>query len=170
MRDISKNFDTFLRLNNLYNISGGDDEYISITNKYIALPTFILAVSILFILLSVILSDIIKMKNKEILILKSCGAKQIDILKVFSANVIAILFVQIIIGIICGIGLLSLVNYIFNYVLNGEIVYFDTFWVGAENILLTIAGIVFVAFMTIVYALQKFAGKNLRKLFQKQRK
>ena len=170
MRDISKNFDTFLRLNNLYNISGGDDEYISITNKYIALPTFILAVSILFILLSVILSDIIKMKNKEILILKSCGAKQIDILKVFSANVIAILFVQIIIGIICGIGLLSLVNYIFNYVLNGEIVYFDTFWVGAENILLTIAGIVFVAFMTIVYALQKFAGKNLRKLFQKHRK
>ncbi|MDE6967111.1 MAG: hypothetical protein K2P12_00505, partial [Clostridia bacterium] len=170
LRKISNKYRGFLMLNNLYNIDWDDTEYIIAANSYIAIPIFILAVFILVVLLSVIVSDIVKIKGREVLILKSCGAKQIDILKVFSVNLLAILFAQIIVGIIFGFGILSLFNYVFKYIFIGEEVGFNLFWIGAENIFLSIAGIVFVSIIAIYYSMRKLNGKNLRKSFQKQKR
>ncbi len=170
IKNTSKNFEVFWKLNNYTNINWTDVDTINVTNVYIAIPLFCISMFVLFVLLSIIMSNTINTKNKELLILKSLGAKQKSIINIFSLNIVLVLLVQCVIGSILGYGILSAINIVFAKLINEYEVYFKTFWLGWENILLTLLGIVLIAGITVWYTISKLNGKNLRKLFQKQRK
>ena len=170
IKNTSKNFEVFWKLNNYTNINWTDVDTINVTNVYIAIPLFCISMFVLFVLLSIIMSNTINTKNKELLILKSLGAKQKSIINIFSLNIVLVLLVQCVIGSILGYGILSAINIVFAKLINEYEVYFKTFWLGWENILLTLIGIVLIAGITVWYTISKLNGKNLRKLFQKQRK
>ena len=170
IKNTRKNFEVFWKLNNYTNINWTDVDTINVTNVYIAIPLFCISMFVLFVLLSIIMSNTINTKNKELLILKSLGAKQKSIINIFSLNIVLVLLVQCVIGSILGYGILSAINIVFAKLINEYEVYFKTFWLGWENILLTLIGIVLIAGITVWYTISKLNGKNLRKLFQKQRK
>lgn len=167
IKKVSNKFDVFWRLNNHTNVDWMDAVTINATNKCVAMPLFFISIFILLILLSILVSDIVKTKSKEIIILKSLGANKKSITSVFLLNILLILLVQCIAGNIIGYGILSAVNLVFGKFVGKYDVYFDTFWIGWETILLTIVGILFVAIITMLYAMRKLNGKNLRKMFQK---
>ena len=150
-----------------------EDEYntnlISVMNKYVAIPLFFTSLFILFILLSIINSDIIKTKGKDILILKSFGAKNNVIVKIFLINIIIMTILLSILGVILGLGVMPILNKFWALASNYNI-YYDTFYIGWDSILLLVCGIFIVSGLTLCYSINQLNGKSVRKLFQKQKK
>ena len=158
-------------MNNFETKFSYDQEYVDIFNDYVALPLFFISIFVLSVLLTIIMSDIVKYKRNNIILLKSLGTNKIEVLQLFSVSILLILFCQFIVGFTLGYLFLEGINYLFaKEICNYSVLTFKTFWLGWENILLTLLGIVLIAGITVWYTISKLNGKNLRKLFQKQRK
>ena len=170
-KDLRNKYNMRYFMNNFETKFSYDQEYVDIFNDYVALPLFFISIFVLSVLLTIIMSDIVKYKRNNIILLKSLGTNKIEVLQLFSVSILLILFCQFIVGFTLGYLFLEGINYLFaKEICNYSVLTFKTFWLGWENILLTLLGIVLIAGITVWYTISKLNGKNLRKLFQKQRK
>ena len=150
----------------------GDYEFynsvVSFVQVCIATPLFVIAIIIFSILISILMSDMIKNKGKEILILKSLGATNRDVLKLFLINALIIVLSVFILGSLFGIGLVEGINRFWAFA--GDIyVYNATFFVSPLSLLLMFVSTALISGIVMLINLKKLSGKNLRKSFQKQR-
>ena len=151
----------------------GNEEYFNdvtdIARFYIALPLFVIAIVVYIILMCVLMSDMVKGRGKEILIMKSLGIKNTEIWKIFGAFTLFILFLQFVIGCLLGAGLLYGLN-VWWMILADYYIYAPAFFVSGLSIFVMFASVLSISAGALLYSLNKFGGQNLRKLFQKQRK
>ncbi|MDE6967316.1 MAG: ABC transporter permease, partial [Clostridia bacterium] len=157
-----------------YNMIKADGDYefynsvVSFVQVCIATPLFVIAIIIFSILISILMSDMIKNKGKEILILKSLGATNRDVLKLFLINALIIVLSVFILGSLFGIGLVEGINRFWAFA--GDIyVYNATFFVSPLSLLLMFVSTALISGIVMLINLKKLSGKNLRKSFQKQR-
>ena len=120
------------------------------------------------ILITINIVDMIKYKGLDILVLKSLGIKQKEVLKIFAAMILIVLIVKFVIGIVLGLALTYAVNLFFTILCNYNF-YTPTFYVSILSISVMIIMIIGISSLAVLYSLQRLNGKNLRRLFQRQK-
>ncbi len=139
-----------------------------IAQMSVALPFCILALIIFGILLTICIVDMIKDKSRDILVLKSLGIRQNEIIKIFVGTIFVMIIVQFLIGISLGIGLTFGLNNFWTILMNYNF-YSPTFYVSILSISIMIIMIIGISLVSLWYSVQRLNGKNLRKMFQKQK-
>ena len=104
----------------------------------------------------------------DILVLKSLGIKKKEVLKIFAAMILIVLIVKFVIGIVLGLALTYAVNLFFTILCNYNF-YTPTFYVSILSISVMIIMIIGISSLAVLYSLQRLNGKNLRRLFQRQK-
>lgn len=146
-----------------------DNDITDLARFCIALPLIVLATISFGLLLVVLISDMVNGKGKELLILRTLGAKPNDLWNLFAGVALVILAVQLIIGCLAGVGLIYGLNKMWTKLLHAS-TFVKYFYVSPLSILLMAFVIVAVSGGIIWYNMKKLCGKNYRKLFQKQKK
>ena len=146
-----------------------DNDITDLARFCIALPLIVLATISFGLLLVVLISDMVNGKGKELLILRTLGAKPNDLWNLFAGVALVILAVQLIIGCLAGVGLIYGLNKMWTKLLHAS-TFVKYFYVSPLSILLMAFVVVAVSGGIIWYNMKKLCGKNYRKLFQKQKK
>lgn len=146
-----------------------DNDITDLARFCIALPLIVLATISFGLLLVVLISDMVNGKGKELLILRTLGAKPNDLWNLFAGVALVILAVQLIIGCLTGVGLIYGLNKMWTKLLHAS-TFVKYFYVSPLSILLMAFVVVAVSGGIIWYNMKKLCGKNYRKLFQKQKK
>lgn len=180
--EISENIANVIK-NDLYNegfnIEYSSTKYVSnseynngvikIAQLAIALPLLILSSIAFIVIISVLVSDMIKAKGKDILTLKSLGAKSRDIIMLFAVIILIVAIMQIVFGTIIG-GLLTYGLNVFWTAMSNYNFYVVTFAISVGSVLLAAAVLILIYSFSLWLNAYKLNGKNLRKAFQKQKK
>lgn len=150
-----------------------NDEYyndvLDIARFYIGLPLCILSTIAYTIILCVLMSDLVKEKGKDTLILRSLGAKNTDIWKIFGAVMLAMLLFQFVIGCSLGGGLVHGLNLFWMLAADMEF-YTPTFFISPASVFVMLIAIFAISGGVLFYNINKLDGKNLRQAFQKQKR
>lgn len=151
----------------------GNEEYYNdvadIARFYIGVPLCIIATAVLVIIICVLMSDMVKEKGREILILRSLGTTYTGIWKIFGLVTIITIAVLLVLGCSLGIGLIYGLNVLWMYAGNYNY-YLQIFYVSPLSIFTMLLAVTSICGFALWYSLHKYNGKNLRKLFQKQKK
>ena len=156
---------------NMIKHNGNNGHYnwvVFVAKMSVALPFCILSLIVFGILITINIVDMIKYKGLDILVLKSLGIKQKEVLKIFAAMILIVLIVKFVIGIVLGLALTYAVNLFFTILCNYNF-YTPTFYVSILSISVMIIMIIGISSLAVLYSLQRLNGKNLRRLFQRQK-
>lgn len=143
--------------------------FIAISNKYIGVPLMVISVILTIAILLIFYSDIVKTKSKDLLILKSLGAKSSDILSIYGFFSIMLIAIQVVFGWLLGLFLVSLFN-IFGSTLSGFGETFAIFYIDIVPISVCFGLIILINAISLRLGLIGINNKNLRKSFQKTKK
>ncbi len=150
-----------------------NDEYtnsvIMIVRMCIALPLFILSVMVFGIVASVLIADMIKSKSNEILILKTLGAKSLDIWKIFGCILLLLVVFQFVVGTLLGVGIVGALN-AFWMIIGSYDFYATTFFITAPCVFIVLLAIAGISAFGLWFNVKKLNDENLRCAFQNQKK
>ena len=146
-----------------------DYGFIGICREYVSLPMIIVTIAMTIGIIVVFYSDFIKTKAKDLLILKSLGAKNKDFLKIYGIFSVVLILIQLLFGMIIGSVLIYCIN-IFASSISGYAKVFSVFYLDTASIVFCFAMILLINVVSLVIGLAGINNKNLRKAFQKLKK
>lgn len=157
---------------NMIKYYGNDEFYnaiIMITRMCIALPLFLLSVMVFGIIVSVLIADTIKTKSNEILILKTLGAKNLDMWKIFCCILIILIVFQLFFGTLLGVGIVAGLN-AFWMIAGDYSFYHPTFFVTIPSVSIVLLATIVISTFVLWFNVKKLNDENLRRAFQNQKK
>lgn len=145
-----------------------DNEVLSIARFYVGVPLLILSIIIFAILSTVLMSDLVKEKANDILILQSLGAKKLDLWKIFGFVALFMLALQFVAGCLLGMALTYGLNLFWMIAIHAEF-YIPTFFVSGLSMLVLIVAMLAISGGTLGRTMTKLKDESLIKSFQKQK-
>ena len=146
-------------------------ETFDIMSSSVALPVSIVLLLIIISLACIGYSDIIKGNAKEILILKSLGVKQSDLVKTFGLHSLLVYILELVLGIVVGVLGCRLFNTFVNATImtftTGSISFFTIDWLVIS---IALFALTIVNIFILLVNLTLLKSNNLRLAFQKIKK
>ncbi len=140
--------------------------FISVSQQYLCIPLMILSIFMSVGIIIVFYSDFVKTKAKDLLILKSLGAKKKDFLTIYSIFCVVLVAIQMLFGLLLGSLLIYLIN-IFTSKISGYANIFTVFYLDSVSWVFTIFAVLLINVVSLFISLSGISNKNLRKAFQK---
>ncbi len=146
-----------------------DFGFVYVCQTYLGIPLMV-ATSLMTIGIIVIFYfDFVKTKAKDLLILKSLGAKTNDFFRIYGIFCVVLMAIQMLFGLLLGDLLIYLFN-IFATKMNGYNVDFSVFYLDGLSWVFTIFAVIAINVVSLAISLLGINNKNLRKSFQKLKK
>ncbi len=146
-----------------------DYGFIYICQQYLCVPLMLLTIAMAIGIIVVFYFDFVKTKAKDLLILKSLGAKTYDFFSIYGIFSVVLMIIQMIFGLLFGNLLIYLINGFGSSVSSYNGV-FSIFYLDAASWVFTIFAIIIINVVSLVISLAGINNKNLRKSFQKLKK
>ncbi len=142
---------------------------IYICQQYLCIPLLLATIAMTIGIIVIFYFDFIKAKAKDLLILKSLGAKTYDFLSIYLIFCVALTIIQMLFGLLFGNLFIGLING-FVSSLSGYVSTFSVFYLDAFSWVFTIFSVIAVNVISLTISLAGISNKNLRKAFQKLKK
>lgn len=140
-----------------------------ILQSYVCIPLMLVTIAMAVGIIVVFYFDFVKTKAKELLILKSLGAKTTDFLSIYGIFCLALIIIQMLFGLLLGSLLIYCIN-IFASSVSGYLSVFSVFYLDSLSWLFTIFAVIAINILSLFICIASLSNKNLRKAFQKLKK
>lgn len=165
---VENNFVTY-SIANCPMTQANDYGFIYICQQYLCIPMLVVSILATIAIIVVFYFDFIKTKAKDLLILKSLGAKTLDFIKIYGVFSLALIVILLVLGLALGSLLIVLFN-VFASSLGSFASVFSVFYLDIASIFTAIALIVVINIVSLAISIASLGDKNLRKAFQKLKK
>lgn len=156
-------------INNCPLTSSNDYGAVYICQQFVSIPLMIASILMVVGIIVVFYFDFVKTKAKDLLVLKSLGAKTKDFFSIYGIFSVVLIAIQMLFGLVIGSVLIYAMN-IFMSQLSGYLSTFNIFYLDSFSWIFTIVAVLVVNVVSLVISLYGINNKNLRKSFQKLKK